>query len=176
MVSKQASGCKTPIGGEYANFGSFWINLPLGAISFTAVLFTLKDTQNEFQRMTFKKRLAEIDILGAILLIGGIASLLLALQRGGITYKWSDPRVWPLMAAFGASMPIFCVVQWKRGERATIPPRLLLRQRTILASSFFTCFLAMASFMLVKLNTFVSSKLIMFAQSRLLPTFLLPSR
>jgi hypothetical protein len=38
---------------------------------------------------------------------------------------------------------LFCVIEWKRGDEAVIPPRLL-KQKTILGSALVSAFLSVA--------------------------------
>lgn len=93
--------------------------------------------------MSLKERLAALDPLGGILLLAGITTFLLGIEWGGTTYAWSDARVWGCILASGLITILFCVSQWKRGDRATIPSKLFFKQRTILGSSLFSCFLSM---------------------------------
>ncbi|KAL1970967.1 hypothetical protein VTN77DRAFT_2801 [Rasamsonia byssochlamydoides] len=122
----------------------FWINLPCGGVAFGIVLLFLKRrTGNATPQMGLKERLAALDPLGGILLLAGITTFLLGIAWGGTMYAWSDAKVWGCILASGLIMTMFCVTQWKRGDRATIPSRLLLKQRTMLGSSLFSCFLSM---------------------------------
>ena len=93
--------------------------------------------------MSVKDRIKEIDILGAFFLICSIVCLLLALQWGGTTYPWHNSKIWGCLLGFGLLIIIFISLQVHRGDRATLPPKIL-GQRTILASSLFTSFFAMA--------------------------------
>lgn len=72
-----------------------------------------------------------------------IVCLLLALQWGGSVYPWHDSKVWGCLLGFGLLIAVFIVIQIKRGDRATLPPRIVVKQRTILASALFSTFLAM---------------------------------
>ena len=91
-----------------------------------------------------KEKLARIDILGAIFLICGVVCLLLALQDGGTEYPWSRAKIWGCLLGFGLLIIVFIGIQWWRGDDATIPPRIFIRQRSVFCSSVFTCFLSMA--------------------------------
>jgi len=121
----------------------FWINLPFGGIALLTVFFFFKNPERKQNAMTVKEKIAQIDILGAFFLICAIVCLLLALQWGGSVYPWSDSRVFGCLIGFGLFLAVFLCLQFKLGDRATIPPRILLKQRTVLASSWFSCFLAM---------------------------------
>ena len=84
-----------------------------------------------------------MDLLGAFFLICGIVCLLLALQWGGITYAWSDSRVWGCLLGFGLIIAVFIALQFWRGESATIPPRII-SQRTVAGGCLYSMFLALA--------------------------------
>ncbi|KAB8291264.1 hypothetical protein EYC80_009950 [Monilinia laxa] len=120
----------------------FWINLPFGAIAIGAVAAFFKPPPRKISGMTVKQRLMEIDIVGAVFLMGAIICLLLALQWGGSTYPWHDSKVWGCILGFGLLIIIFIAQQFRRGERATIPPRIF-SQRTVLTCCLFSCFLSM---------------------------------
>ncbi|KAI9808661.1 MAG: hypothetical protein M1825_003812 [Sarcosagium campestre] len=121
----------------------FWINLPFGAIALLTVSIFFKNPKRKVSNLTTMQKIAEIDLLGALFLICSIVCLLLALQWGGSTYPWNHSKVWGCLLGAGLMVIIFVVIQFKRGERATIPPRIFLKQRTVLASSLYSCFLAM---------------------------------
>jgi hypothetical protein len=85
-----------------------------------------------------------MDLLGAFFLICSIVCLLLALQWGGITYAWSNSKVYGNIIGFGLLISTFTGIQFWKGEKATLPPRIMLRQRTVFTCAFFSAFLAMA--------------------------------
>ncbi|CAK1356086.1 unnamed protein product [Cercospora beticola] len=122
----------------------FWINLPFGAVSIAVVFFFFTDPPRDHADMTFKEKLKQIDLLGAFFLICAIVCLLLALQWGGTVYPWSDSRVYGCFIGFGLLLAIFIGWQFKLQDRATMPPRILGKQRTVAAVAVFSAFLAMA--------------------------------
>lgn len=75
-----------------------------------------------------------MDPLGITLLLGAVCSLLLVLQEGGTGWRWSSAKVIGLLITSFTLFALFGVMQWKLGERATIPLRLL-RDRTVLTGS-----------------------------------------
>ena len=121
----------------------FWINLPFGGIAIAIVFFFFKNPDRKHSKLTMKQKIREIDLLGAFLLICAIVCLLLALQWGGIVYPWSNSKVWGNLLGAGLILIVFCYLQFRLGDRATIPPRILLKQRTVLACALFSSFLAM---------------------------------
>jgi hypothetical protein len=119
------------------------INLPFGGISLAVVFFFFTNPERQYSYMSVKDRIKEIDLLGALFLICSIVCLLLALQWGGTTYPWHNSKIWGCLLGFGLLIIIFIGLQVHRGDRATLPPKIL-GQRTILASSLFTSFFSMA--------------------------------
>lgn len=123
---------------------SFYINLPIGAIAIAAVAVFFQPPERKRSKLTFVEKIGQIDILGAFILISAVVCLLLALQWGGSTYPWRDAHVWGCILGFGILISIFTGYQFYLGDRATLPPRVVLRQRTIFACAFFTAFISMA--------------------------------
>ncbi|KIX94903.1 uncharacterized protein Z520_09213 [Fonsecaea multimorphosa CBS 102226] len=122
----------------------FYINLPIGAIAITAVFFFFKNPERRHSNMTSRQKIGQIDLIGAFFLICAIVCLLLALQWGGTTYAWSNSKVWGCILGFGLLIIVFTGIQLWKGDLATLPPRILLRQRTVFVCAFFSAFLAMA--------------------------------
>jgi MFS family permease len=122
----------------------FWINLPFGAIALATVFFFFSNPPRRYTDMTVKEKVKQIDLLGAFFLICAIVSLLLALQWGGTVYPWSDSKVWGCLLSFGLLIIVFCLLQVRLKDRATMPPRILCKQRTVGACALFSSFLAMA--------------------------------
>ncbi|KAF2796245.1 MFS general substrate transporter [Melanomma pulvis-pyrius CBS 109.77] len=121
----------------------FWINLPFGGVSLAVVFFFFSNPERQYQHMSVKDRIKEVDIIGAVFLICAIVSLLLALQWGGTTYAWSNSKVWGTLLGFFLIIAVFIGMQFYQKDRATIPVRVF-KQRTILVSSVFSAFLSMA--------------------------------
>ncbi|KAI9844054.1 MAG: hypothetical protein M1838_002345 [Thelocarpon superellum] len=121
----------------------FWINLPFGGIALATVFLFFKNPKRRVNNLSLGQKIQEIDLLGAAFLICGIVCLLLALQWGGTTYAWSDSKVWGCIIGAGLIILVFIALQFYRGDRATIPPRIFLRQRSVFWSSWYSCFLVM---------------------------------
>ena len=121
----------------------FWINLPIGGIAIVAVFFFFKNPDRKHSKLTLKQKIQEMDLLGAFFLITAIVCLLLALQWGGITYPWRNSKIWGNLLGFALLISTFTAIQFWRGDKATLPPRIMLRQRTVCTCAFFSAFLAM---------------------------------
>lgn len=103
--------------------------MPLGAISILAImLFFEAPAAAKPQEATWKETLLQMDPLGAILMMGAVISLILALQKGGQTDPWDSPNVVGLLVAAGLTICLFGAWELSQGERAMIVPRLLKKQ------------------------------------------------
>lgn len=118
------------------------INLPFGAIAIGTVAFYFKAPKRKSSGLTTKEKILEIDLVGAVFLICAIVCLLLALQWGGSKYPWHDSKVWGCLLGFGLLIALFIAQQFRRGERATIPPRIF-GQRTVLFACLYSAFMSM---------------------------------
>src|SRR5712692_10388028 len=81
----------------------FWFNLPLCGLAF---LFT----HNILQRLPRHDRRHELDVLGAVLMVGAAIPLLLALTWGGRRYAWGSPQI---LALFVACVTLWCLFAWR---------------------------------------------------------------
>ena len=104
-------------------------------------LYCFQQPVREASKLTFREKLARMDLLGATLFIASMVCLFLALQRGGTQYPWSDSRVWGCLLAFGLLLVLFTGLQMWLGEDATIPPHIITK-RTIIASCLYTGFIS----------------------------------
>ncbi|KAI1311217.1 putative MFS transporter [Xylaria venustula] len=98
---------------------AFLLSLILGIYgvgSVTGPLIGGAIIDNKSLGLTQLQKLRQMDIPGAILLIGSVTSLLLALQWGGIDYPWSDSRVFGTLIGFTYYWPIY--FQSVRGTNA----------------------------------------------------------
>ncbi|KAI1078845.1 MFS general substrate transporter [Whalleya microplaca] len=122
-------------------------NVPAGVCVIIVIFLFVRIQQSSNQSnrdLPLKSKLQHMDILGTILFLGAVCCLLLVLQWGGQTYPWKDSRCIGLFVGFGALTVCFCFWQWKQGERAIIPLRIL-RKRSICMGALVLFFLGMSS-------------------------------
>ncbi|KAJ7649594.1 major facilitator superfamily domain-containing protein [Mycena rosella] len=105
----------------------FFINLPIGGVSLTAVIFLLKaapplgsDPTKRSWNDIFQQTL-RLDFLGAILVAGAVTSVSLALQWGGNTKAWDDKAVITTFVVSGVLAGAFAAWEVKIGDRAMTP-------------------------------------------------------
>ncbi|KAL3434848.1 MFS general substrate transporter [Aspergillus tetrazonus] len=115
----------------------FWINLPFGAVGLVLVLFALREPPPAVKGdLPWVQKLRQLDLPGAILLLGATTCLNLALQWGGIVYPWSDARVFGCLIGLGLLLITFLCLQFQAKESSTIPLRIF-RSRTVSVSCGF---------------------------------------
>ncbi|KAJ4396390.1 hypothetical protein N0V93_000609 [Gnomoniopsis smithogilvyi] len=108
----------------------FWLNLPICASVISMTLFAFVEPERPTTRKSVQQKLASLDALSTLLLLGMIVALVLGLQWGGASLPWNDPKVWGCLVVSGLLLAIFIAVQLHKKERALIPIRLLT-QRTV---------------------------------------------
>jgi EmrB/QacA subfamily drug resistance transporter len=83
----------------------FWINVPLGIAA--AYL-----TNAALKRLPRNDRWHELDIIGAVLMMGGAVALLLALTWGGTRYPWGSPQI---VGMFTLAVAFTAAFRWRIG-------------------------------------------------------------
>lgn len=82
-----------------------------------AVWFIFHPSLPEHANLPFKEKLARLDLVGAGLLIPGIALFQVGIQRGGALYPWTSANVWALMVVGGLLLIAFTWTQIHKGDR-----------------------------------------------------------
>lgn len=109
----------------------FYINLPLGVVTVIGIAFFFKPPPRaKVDKLSWREKMNEFDMPGTVVLLPAVVCLLLALQWGGSKYPWKSGRIIGLLCTFGVLAIAFAYIQVQRGERATIPLRIL-GQRSI---------------------------------------------
>ena len=74
-----------------------------------------------------------LDLIGNFLLIVAAVLLFLALQLNEISWAWSSAGMIGLLVGSGVTAILFVLWQWRQGDKALLPPRIVL-QRSVAAS------------------------------------------
>lgn len=121
---------------------SFYINLPIGAVSAAIIMFFFQTPKNAKPiKATKMEKLLQMDFPGTFILMAALVCLILALQWGGTTKSWNSGDVIGTLVVFGVLMIVFVANEWYMGERALFQSRLL-KQKTIIIMSLFITFIA----------------------------------
>ncbi|KAK4454208.1 sulfate permease [Podospora aff. communis PSN243] len=125
------------------------VNLPRGAVTFVAVFVLVNVPKSDAladSKKTEYQRLAGIirrfDLLGTVVLLPAIVSLLLALQWGGTEYAWGFWRVITTLVVFGVATLVWVGIQYRAGDDATVPLRIIRGRSIISAMWFIFCIIA----------------------------------
>ena len=124
----------------------FWINLPLGLVALWAIHRALCG-------MPAQRREAQVDYLGAVLLILSLGSLLLGITLVGQGHAWVDPAVVALFACAGLGLALF-VVHERRCPEPLLPLGLFGNRVAVLCWGviFFASFQSISLTMLMPLR------------------------
>jgi len=124
----------------------FWINLPLGLVALWAIHRALGD-------MPLKRREAQVDYLGAVLLILGLGSLLLGITLVGQGHAWTAPPVLALFACAVLGLMLF-IAHERRCQEPLLPLGLFGNRVAVLCWGviFFASFQSISLTMLMPLR------------------------
>jgi EmrB/QacA subfamily drug resistance transporter len=103
----------------------FYVNLPIGIMSFLVLLYALKESRSD--------RRPKIDYLGTAFLVICTVSLMLALEWGGKDYAWSS---WQIISLFATSLLVgilFILVELRAAE--PVLPLSLFKNRMVVGIS-----------------------------------------
>jgi MFS family permease len=114
----------------------FGINIPLGIFGFLFIYIFLHLPLSPGQVLPLKEKIKRLDLAGTAVFAPAVVCLLLALQWGSSVYPWNSVRVIALFILSGALFSVFLLIEWKSGENASIPFRIL-KNRSLLAGGFF---------------------------------------
>jgi len=95
---------------------NFFINIPVGIVAFFMI--------SSFMPHIESHRKPKIDYLGAGLLSGGLASLLLGFVWGGTRYAWGSVQIVGLMILAVALLVAFAWVELRHAKDPILPPSL----------------------------------------------------
>lgn len=100
------------------------------------MLLFLRIESPKHEKLTIIAQIKRIDPIGIFFFIPSIVCLILALQWGGSTYSWSEPKIIGLLVTFSVLFIAFVVVEVLTPETAMAPTRVVLN-RSIAGSMMF---------------------------------------
>ncbi|KAH9944243.1 iron permease [Epithele typhae] len=107
----------------------FYLNLPISGVALALIIYFYRVPSPKF---SFREKVAKMDWIGAIIVVGGSASLTLALTWGGIQFAWSAPQTLvPLIVGIVALIAFFFVERFVSAE--PIIPWSVVNNRTSLS-------------------------------------------
>ncbi|KFY12790.1 hypothetical protein V491_06659 [Pseudogymnoascus sp. VKM F-3775] len=109
----------------------FYINLPIGALAMLAMVLLLRTETTNEEPVTLSA-INRLDPIGTLCFVPSIVCLVLALEWGGTTYPWSNPKVIGLLVTSIVLFIAFCIVQVIKPDTATVPVRIIT-QRSIIS-------------------------------------------
>jgi MFS family permease len=120
----------------------FYINLPIGGATLllTFLCFSEALKASDVARLTFKEKFLQLDVISNLILVSALTCLFLAFSWAGAKYPWHSGRVIGLVITFGVLAAAFIYNQFRRGDAAVLPIRIVKR-RTVIASLVFITFL-----------------------------------
>lgn len=101
---------------------SFYINLPLGAITVIVAIFLLRIPR---PKGSLLQKLKRIDYIGTIVVVGSTIALLLPLNWGGNEYPWSSPVIIVLLVVGFLGYIIFGLVETKLAIEPVAPRKFV---------------------------------------------------
>lgn len=106
----------------------FYINLPIGAFTLAAVFFCLHLPTSAKAKPSIIAQIKSLDPLGLLFFVPSMVCFILALQWGGTTYSWSEPKIIGLLVTFAITFVAFLVVEYKMPDTAMAPPRVVFNR------------------------------------------------
>ncbi|KAI2464678.1 efflux pump [Annulohypoxylon bovei var. microspora] len=133
------------IGGAFTTFStwrwSFYINLPIGAI--TVVLALIVHIPEQAPKGSLLSALPQLhhhlDLVGFALFAPAVIQLLLALQYGGNQFAWDSSQVIGLFCGAGATCFVWVLWNYHKGDAALLPAAMI-RRRTVWSAALFNAF------------------------------------
>ncbi|CAD6592198.1 MAG: hypothetical protein ASARMPREDX12_006631 [Alectoria sarmentosa] len=112
----------------------FYFNLPVcGATVVSMILFFRPHKDAQESDKPLRAKLLALDLFGNFLLIVAAVMLFLALQFNEQNWAWGSVRIVGLLVGSGITAILFVLWQWRQGDKALLPPRIIL-QRSVAAS------------------------------------------
>ena len=106
----------------------FYFNLPLGVVVAAATILFFKPQEVDSPQRSPIRIILEVDLIGNTIFLATAVMFFLAMQYSAQPRAWHTARVIGLFAGAGGGFITFVFWQWRKGERALIPPSILLHR------------------------------------------------
>lgn len=119
----------------------FYINPPIGAVTLLLTICCFSDTPKpgDVARMAVKQKVSQLDLISNLLFLPALTSLFLAFSWAGTRYPWSSAKVVGPIITFAVLLAAFVYNQFRRGDAAALPPRVIRRRSVIAGFIFIAC-------------------------------------
>ena len=101
----------------------FWINLPVGGVASCMIAFFFKPPALSRAFTSPLEKLLQMDLLGALPLLGSLVCYLLAMRWAGASLAWTSAPVIGTLATSIALACLFVVIEWQSTHRAMMQLR-----------------------------------------------------
>ncbi|PPJ60961.1 hypothetical protein CBER1_11248 [Cercospora berteroae] len=115
----------------------FWINVPICVAALVSMCLFLPYISKPQQGLTWCGMFREMDVIGMVLMTGGLVALFLAINWGGVTHAWDSPTIIVLFVVSGVLQAILAFHASRTGEKGILPPRLI-RNRNVYGGLIFS--------------------------------------
>ena len=105
---------------------SFYINLPLGAVTLGAIIFLLHIPR---PKGSLLQKLKRVDYAGTMVVVAATITLLLPLNWGGNEYAWNSPVVISLLVVGGVGYLVFTFIEAKFAIEPVAPRKYIFQLR-----------------------------------------------
>lgn len=117
------------------------ISLPIGAVAAGMMTMFFSQPQSAMPvQVSWKEKLAQMDLVGGVLITGALTCFVLGMHWGGIL-SWASAAVIGSLAGSGLFALLFILNEWYMGNKAMVQ-RHLLQKRLIVLNLGFIFFLA----------------------------------
>ena len=88
---------------------------------------------------SWKYKLGQLDVVGTGALVPSVTCLFIGLAWAGSKYGWSNARIIVLFTISALLLGAFAWIQYKKGDSATLPPRIILQRSILFGFLFSSC-------------------------------------
>lgn len=141
MVFGAGIVCGPIVGGAFAQSSATWrwgfyLNLVVGGIFAPVYFFLLPNFDPKFGQERLLVRFRKIDYLGALLSIGTLVSIIMAINFGGTLYSWNSGQVIALFVMAAVLVTAFALQQrfslWTTESERIFPVHFLANKEAVL--------------------------------------------